>query len=520
MERMPTLVVAGTQSGVGKTAIALGLMRALRRRGLRVQPFKVGPDFIDPGHHAIAAGRPSANLDGWMLSQASNQALFARHCQGADVAIVEGVMGLFDGYGDGGEGSTAQMAAWLGAPIVLVGDVRGTSRSAIALFWGFTEFDPSLDFAGIVCNRVAGAGHLERIRAAAGDRLRVPILGGIPRDDQVTVPSRNLGLWMAVEDRLGEAYIDRLADLVDGNLNLGKLLAQARSHPVLPQEPSSPPLLPRGAGSQQPSPPGKGLGEGDRRENPPPAHSPVRIGIARDEAFCFYYADNLAGLRELGAELVEFSPRRDRLPPNLHSLYLGGGYPELYARDLAANHALLADIRQFHQQQRPIYAECGGLIYVSQGCVSQGLEHAGSDLGTTHPHRSQTGGDRLAFVGLLPFWTRMVERLKLGYAEIVVSPPEGTDPARVPLPVGAIARGHRFHRSEIIDFAGFDPPQAPATLDPPGQPVRSLYQVTSSRGDTYREGYWCGSLLASYVHLHFASCPAIAQFLIQSLPQP
>ncbi len=306
---MKGLVIAATHSGAGKTTLTLGLLAALRRRDLAVQPFKVGPDFIDPGHHTRAAGRPSFNLDGWMLSREENLRIFRHRAAAADVAVVEGVMGLFDGYDGASEaGSTAQMAKWLGLPVLLVVDARARARSAAALVHGFAAFDPALTLAGVVFNRVGSATHPDYLRQALESVPGgVRCFGGIPRDAELNIPARHLGLVTTEDHPLEGAYLEALADLVESNLDLDGLLA------ALP--PVSLESIPAPTGS------------------PPPM---VRLGVARDQAFCFYYPDNLEWLENFGAQIVPFSPLADAdLPPDLHGLYLGGGYPELFASQLS-----------------------------------------------------------------------------------------------------------------------------------------------------------------------------------------
>ena len=363
------LVIAGTQSGVGKTTVTLGLLYAMRRRGLTVQPFKVGPDFIDPGHHRRAAGRVSHNLDGWMLSREANLALFRRHAASAQVAVVEGVMGLFDGYDGLSEaGSTAEMAKWLGLPVVLVVDARAMARSAAALVHGFASFDPDLKLAGVVFNRVGGPAHLHYLEQALSQLAGVKCLGGLPRKAELAIPERHLGLTTTEDHPLEEEHLEHLADVMEEHVDLEGLLAAL---PVL--------ALPR--------------------EAAPAAVAPtVRLGLARDRAFCFYYPENLELLARFGAELVPFSPLKDReLPENLHGIYLGGGYPELFAAQLAANEGLKRELAAQAAAGLPIYAECGGLMYLSQEIKD--LE------GRTH-----------AMVGLLPLKVRMLKKLRaLGY---------------------------------------------------------------------------------------------------------
>ncbi len=446
---MKGLVVAGTHSGVGKTTLTLGLMSAWRRQGHMVQPFKVGPDFIDPGHHGRAAGRASHNLDGWMLSQEENLRIFRQHTETAHLAVVEGVMGLFDGYdGKTEAGSTAQMAKWLGLPVLLIVDARSMARSAAALVKGFATFDPDLTLAGVVFNRVAGPSHLSYLTEAMELVPQVRCFGGLPRVSNLAIPERHLGLATTEDHPLAEEYLEGLSDLVTRHLDL-EALWQALPEVTRPQVAE----LSRVAAPQ------------------------VRLGVARDQAFCFYYPENLEWLRHFGAELVEFSPLADtRLPPDLHGLYLGGGYPELHAGRLAANAGLIEDLKNKANAGLPIYAECGGLMYLSEEI---------QDL----------SGDRHAMVGAVPVQVRMLQRLKaLGYREVTLTADCLLGPA------GTRTRGHEFHYSEIIS-------------ETTGLP--KLYQLTPRRGGTPApEGYSVGQVLASYVHLHFGSNPEVARHFV------
>jgi cobyrinic acid a,c-diamide synthase len=444
------LVIAGTQSGVGKTTITLGLIAALARRGLSVQPFKVGPDFIDPGHHSRAAGRVCRNLDGWMLSRETNEALFRRQARQADVAVVEGVMGLFDGYDGASEaGSTAQMAKWLGLPVLLVVDARAMARSAAALVHGFAGFDPDLSLAGVIFNRIGSAGHLEYLEQALASLQDVRCFGGLPRDPELAIPERHLGLATAEDHPLEEVYLHYLAEWLEAHLDLDGLL-QALSPLALPEEPAP--------------------------EAGPPA---VRLGVARDRAFCFYYPENLELLAQRGAELVPFSPLEDReLPAHLDGIYLGGGYPELYAEQLAGNVGLKQALQKSAAGGLPIYAECGGLMYLARDI--RDLE-----------------GRTFRMAGVFPFSVQMLPRLKaLGYREVTLTA------AGLPGPPGTRARGHEFHYSEIV-----------------GQPdgVPCLYRLTPRQGgEAVNEGYRANNVLASYVHLHFGSNPEVARHLVAS----
>jgi len=457
---IPALVVAGVASGVGKTTLALGLIEVLRRRGLTVQPFKVGPDFIDPGFHALVSGRSSHNLDGWMCSEAHVRATVARRAADADLALIEGVMGCFDGRDATSDaGSTAEVAKWLGAPVVLVVDAEAMAKSAGAIVLGFEEFDPDLDLAGVVFNRVAGETHWKWLREAVSARCRAVPLGFMPRRDSLTLPERHLGLVTAAEQGLPPPLLDELSRAIEATVDVDRLLSLARSRvPRVPPTPSAEP--PSGAPDRGPS----------RRP---------RIGVARDPAFQFYYPANLDLLREAGAELVFWSPLGDTEVPPVDALYLGGGYPEIHAARLAANLPMREAIKAFATTGHPVYAECGGLLYLAEA-----LE---DERGVLQP-----------MVGLLPTVGRMApRRLTLDYAEVELT--------RSTLlgPPGTIARGHEFHASRI---------------EPVPEWVPRAYTVRMSRGGPSRaEGYLVGGALMSYVHLHFGSNPQVADHLVRHL---
>lgn len=418
-------------------------MAALVRRGLKVAPFKVGPDFIDPGHHARIAQRPSRNLDGWMLSRAYNQSCFARHAADADVAVVEGVMGLFDGYGGNNEaGSTAQMAKWLGLPVILVVNAASMARSAAALVRGFVDFDPGLSFAGVLFNHLGSAGHLAYLKAAMEAYVTVPLLGGLVRDEALRMPERHLGLMTAEDLPLSEADMERLAHRVEAAIDLDRLLSELPEIKV-PAHPD----------------------EGRRRST-----APVRLAVARDRAFCFYYPDNLDLLAGAGAQLVPFSPLDDAtLPEALDGIYLGGGYPELHGAMLSGNAPMRQAILQCSRAGMPIYAECGGFMY----------------LCSTLKDRD---GGLYPMCGCFPFQAEMHPRLRtLGYREIRLTA-DALIGAR-----GAVVRGHEFHYS---DLAGEGQTNPPATA----------YAVADRKGNlATSEGYTVRRTLGSYIHLHFGS---------------
>ena len=434
----PRIVVAGTHSGVGKTTVATGIMAAFRRRGLRVQGFKVGPDFIDPTFHHAATGRPSHNLDGWMLSREANLDVFARAIDDADVAIIEGVMGLFDGKSTPSlSGTTAEMAIWLDAAVILVLDAAAMAGSAAAIVHGFDTLVPEFRLSAVVCNKVASEKHYGYLRDAITARCRPALIGYLPRDANFSIPERHLGLHLAHE-ALTEDRLRQLAEWIESHLDLDRLL-ELSARPKLALTPLKEPAQ-------------------------KPKH--VRIGIARDAAFCFYYHDNLELLRTLGAELIDFSPIADRtLPPGLDGIYLGGGYPELHAEALSANESMRAAIVEFAANDAPVYAECGGFMYLTRAIVD-------------------AEGRSWPMGGIFPTSARMQKRLaKLGYIEVENCEAEGW------LAPGECARGHEFRYSII---------------DPMPETICRVYREPA-------EGYRVRSVLGSYVHLHFLSCPSFAE---------
>ncbi|QGY40062.1 cobyrinate a,c-diamide synthase [Pseudodesulfovibrio cashew] len=456
MSTVKGFVVAGTHSGCGKTSVSLGLMAALARRGLAVQPYKCGPDFIDPGHHALACavdGKPvpSHNLDGWMLDAATNLDIFNRYAAHCDVAVAEGVMGLYDGIsGTDDSGSTAQMAKTLGLPVILVVDARSMARSAAALVSGYAGFDPDVNLAGVIFNRVGSENHASLLTEAMSLMPNIPVLGCLGRDESIATPSRHLGLVTA---ECGEADPDRygrLADWVERGMDLDALLE------ALPDIEAIPPF------------------------EPVPQMGTVTIGIARDAAFCFYYEENLRLLRDAGARLVEFSPMTaPRLPDALDGLYLGGGYPELYAFELGQNNKLRREVREFCESGRPVYAECGGFMYLMEDII--------------------TGRGRYAMTGVFPFRADMGERFRaLGYREVT------TRDTTLFGPAGLTARGHEFHYSSIREDADLST-------------TRTAYAVRGRKGVIpHPEGFLHANTLGSYIHLHFASHPGMAEAFVQA----
>jgi cobyrinic acid a,c-diamide synthase len=400
----PRIVVAGTHSGVGKTTIASGLMAALSSKGYRVAPFKVGPDFIDPSYHTLAARRPGRNLDAFLSGPDLIGPLFAHGAQGADIAVIEGVMGLFDGKGGGDLASTAHVARLLEAPVVLVVDARAVARSVAAIVHGYSTFDPKSRVAGIVLNRVGSEAHDKMLREALGP-LGIPVLGVLRRNEEIVTPARHLGL-VPVAERRGEATraLDSLGTVISRSLNLDGIVRLACSAGSL------------GVKHWSPEYPDLDLSEG------------VRVAVAAGTSFSFLYRENLELLRGAGAEVVTFDPSvEEELPARTDVLYLGGGFPETYAGALSANGRMRDNVRGFAASGRPVVAECGGLLFLVRELNG-------------HP-----------MCGVLDAKATLTDRLTLGYREaraLTASPLAER---------GVNVRGHEFHYSAVEPGAGDRP---------------------------------------------------------------
>ncbi|QXC59192.1 cobyrinate a,c-diamide synthase [Aquihabitans sp. G128] len=445
----PRLVVAGTHSGAGKTSVATGLAAALVAAGHRVATAKVGPDFIDPGYHAVATGRPGRNLDAWMSGAAAVPALAERAAGDADVLVVEGVMGLFDGAASAVPGavdparddaSTAHVARLLDTPVVLVVDAASMSRSVAAIVHGFVAFDPDVRVAGVILNRVGSAGHEQLLRDAI-EPLGVPVLGVLRRDDAFSWRDRHLGLVPVVEQRDEvAASVDRLAAAVAAGCDLEAVVRLARTAPaavVGAPLPAAERVVPAGA-------------------------APLHIAVAGGPAFSFSYPDNVERLAETGAEVVSFDPLVDpALPEGVAGLVVGGGFPEVFGAALAENRPLLADVASRVGGGLPTWAECGGLLWLARSL------------------------DGHAMAGVIAADGVMTDRLSLGYrtAEVLVDTPVA--------PVGSWLRGHEFHYSQ---------------LTPPGAALH--LEGRFGRGDA---GHASPTLLASYLHLHLGADPSPAE---------
>jgi cobyrinic acid a,c-diamide synthase len=448
------LVVAGTHSGVGKTTVATGLMAAFARLGRKVAGFKVGPDFIDPSYHALATGRASRNLDAFLSGTDLIAPLFAHGASGADLAIVEGVMGMFDGATGGGElASTAQVAKLLGAPVVLVVDCSAMARSVAAVVHGFVGFDPDVTVAGVILNRVGSDRHEALLREAL-QPSGPPVLGVLHRRTALATPERHLGLVPAAERRIDAARtVAELATAIAEDCDLDAIEATASSAPTL----AVPPWDPSAAAGTEVT--------GDQR------HA-VRLGVASEPAFSFLYQENLELLEAAGAELIPFDPTSDtNLPDGISGLYLGGGFPETYAEALSANAPLRAAVRQFAASGAPVVAECGGLLYLARSLDGQPM------------------------CGVLPADARMTRSLTLGYRRAAATAASSL------ADIGTLARGHEFHYSQIEPAAGGGAPG-------PG----AAWLLDGER----REGFVTGAVHASYLHTHWAAFPELALHLVDA----
>lgn len=441
---MKRLLIAGTHSGAGKTTIATGLMAAFASAKMRVQPFKIGPDYIDTAFHAAAAGRISRNLDLWMLGPETLAALFAKSARQADISVIEGVMGLYDGSGPGNLYSTAEVAKQLGCPVILVVDVRGMSGSAAAQVLGYREMDRQVRLAGVILNNVRTDRQAAAITAAIDEAAGVPVVGWLPADEAVRLPSRHLGLVPAGETSELRTIMSKLAAMIAAHIDMEKLMKIAEdTEPLhgLPQET---------------------INGGSR----------VRLAVARDAAFNFYYADSLDTLAAAGFELVPFSPLQDaRLPESVGGLYLGGGFPEIFAETLAENQSMRQSVREALQTGMPCFAECGGFAYLCRQLI--GLDGVAREMAGWYDHD-------IVMTGKLQ---------RFGYVEVqlqnecVLGKPNMS------------FHGHEFHYS--------------ATLENPPEPIYRVKRVSDhSEWDC---GFARGQAIAGYPHIHFAGCPDIAR---------
>lgn len=479
-----SLVVAGDRSGVGKTTVTAAILASLMARKRAVQSFKVGPDYIDPMFHSVVTQRPCRNLDPILTSDTYVQSLFATHTQEADYALVEGVMGLFDGaVGQGGRGSTAHIARLLNLPILLVLDCSRLSDSVAALVHGYCSFDNRLQIVGVVLNRVGSDRHLKSLKSALKP-LSVNIMGVLRRQKSVSIPDRHLGLVPIEELAEAEGLLQQFTAVGNRCFDWSALLPLLAT-PLTTQNPAR---QAAGAVPLVTTKPHRSR-EGERSEfgnalsvaglaSPQPMQSvSVRLAIARDAAFNFYYADNLDRLVQLGAELVYWSPLQDKsFPPDIQGLYLGGGFPEMFAADLAANTSVRHALKMAIEQGLPTYAECGGLMYLCESLQT-------------------LNGQTFPMVGVIPTTVKMAARLTLGYRCAIATQ---STPL---LPAGTQVWGHEFHHSQLHQSSNM--------------PIYDLSGDPSAKTVLQPEGWCLHNLHASYLHLHWGHRPELPQRFLQ-----
>lgn len=467
----PAVLIAAPASGSGKTTVATGLIGALRQAGYAVAPFKVGPDFIDPGYHALAAGRVGRNLDPVLVGEQLIGPLYAHGATGADVAVIEGVMGLFDGRIDSGgampaSGSTAHVAALLGAPVILVVDVRGQSHSIAALLHGFSTFDSAIRVAGVVLNRVGSARH-ERVLREACQQAGVPVLGAIPRRDELEVPTRYLGLVPAIEfnayDRRARQAVDAMTALIAHHVDVGAVFGLAQSRVGdSPWDPSA------AVAEKVDCSATTGASKPDKR-------TPVTVALAGGKAFSFGYPEHAELVRALGADVERFDPLIDPLPEGTDAVLLPGGFPEQFAAELSGNDVARRQIKALAAAGAPIHAECAGLLYLL------------SEL-DGHP-----------MCGVLNGSARFTEHLTLGYRDAVAVADSSL------YRVGQRVVAHEFHRTAVTFTDSY---QSAWLYQGPGEDQKRA---------AVRDGAVSGGVHASYLHTHPAATPdAVTRFVAQA----
>ncbi len=458
MNTIPAFIVGAPRSGSGKTTLTMGIVAALVKRGLKVQCFKCGPDFIDPTLHRAITSKDSYNLDLTMMGTDCCRRTFTEKSRGADVVVVEGVMGLFDG----GDASTAALAKVLDLPVLLIVDAGSAAESAAAMVLGFQKYDPQLTIGKVIFNNIGSPRHRQLIEDAVSTHCDLDYVGFLGRDRTYHIPGRHLGLHMGSEKPLSDEGLKGLLQAVERELDLDTIIAQKAGLTKSPHESARAP-------EKDPA-----RGKGKR----------LRLGLARDEAFCFYYPQNLELFEERGFEIVDFSPIHDqKLPEDLDMLYFGGGYPENYGAALSLNHSMRREIVAAHGRHLPIYAECGGFMYLCRSLRDM-------------------DGQVYEMTGVFPFETVMNTRLrKLGYrqATLLKDCLLGTK--------GDLLRGHEFHYSDI-DFSHKKPEMH--------DKFEHLYDLDNN----IHEGYSVGSALGSYVHLHFGNSVSVIDHIYNKLVEP
>jgi cobyrinic acid a,c-diamide synthase len=449
---VPRVVIAGAQSGVGKTTVSIGLMTVLKEAGFRVQAFKIGPDYIDPSHHRAATGRPSENLDSWMVAEDQIIELFTRAAKGADIAVIEGVMGLYDGISGLDEtGSTAQIAEILRCPVILIIDAYNVARTAAAIVLGYKKFDENVNIAGVVLNRVTGETHAVWCKEAIESTVKIPVVGWLPVNKEIELPERHLGLIPTPETEEFNAIYPKIRNFFRTRINLNMIVDIARSAGEIPEV-------------QHPIYPSR------------KSVKSVAIGLAFDEAFNFYYQSNINLLEAYGAEIKCFSPIHDgELPAEIDGLYIGGGFPEMLPKELEANKHLREAIKKAAEEGMPIYGECAGLMYLTDSITD-------------------FDGESYDMVGVLKGKTLMTQKTLVTYS--LAEATRDTLLCRV----GSLLKGHEFHNSVITDI----PSDAEFAY------VMKMGEGTKDKKD----GWMQYNVLASYMHIHFAQNPKIVKTFI------
>ena len=453
--KIPRLVIAATQSGGGKTTITTGIIAALRKRGLTVQSYKIGPDYIDPGYHSLASGRPAHNLDSWLVSKDKLQDIFAQTSQNADIAIIEGVMGLYDG-GKNGISSTAEIAKLLNAPIILIIDAKSIGTSAAAVALGFREYDKDVNLAGVILNRIGSDNHKNIIESALSE-LGIKCLGAIKRDNKLITPERHLGLLPTTENETKE-LIENISEAINSQVKIDELIEIAERREERREKKKEEEMFKPKSSSLFTQ------------------YSSLKIAVAKDEAFNFYYPESLRILEWLGAEIVTFSPLRDESIPKVDGLIIGGGFPEMFATNLEANISMRESIKSAALNGLPIFAECGGYMYLMNELVD-------------------FEGKSYKMVGVIDNSAKMNDRLQMvGYVEATLLKDCILGKA------GDVFHAHEFHFSNEVNNNG-----------------QSVFNCVRIRNNSnYHAGFVSDNVVASYLHIHFAGCVEAARYFIES----
>lgn len=448
------ILLAGTSSDVGKTTVVLGLMRALRNRGLKVQGYKAGPDYIDTAFHTFATDVSSRNLDTWMLEEDVIKHLIAKHSKHADIAVMEGVMGMYDGADVKSlEGSSAHLAKMTGTPVILVINGSGVAASAAAMVLGFKMFDPKVEVKGVIVNKVSGEHHYKLIKEAIEHHVGIPCLGYLKKNENISLKSRHLGLIPSVEVKALDHKINEVADMIEETCDIKAIMEIAKTAQAFDDT-----LVAK-------------------------KEQHLKIGVPLDNAFNFYYQDNIDILEDMGCEIVHFSPiSDDHVPKGIDGLYIGGGFPEIFAKDLSENLSMKESIKRLIENGLPTYAECGGLMYLTS-------------------HITTLNNETFDMVGIFENGSKMTERLqRFGYVEVTTNRPTPIGNS------GLSFKAHEFHRSVVL-------------TEPYEMAPYLAYDIKKAKKmplKTWQCGYMKYNCLGAYPHIHFYSNMDVAKGFIES----